>query len=120
MAERGFAQPRRSPGARLRRLNIGPSDRNERIRLADRSYADEDRSGDLGATAFPLLLVLEGLALDCPENVGKSCGRLPPGARSAVVIGIVEQDHVPAAKTASRAPGDRVGRRTSLPVAPIL
>jgi len=33
MAERGFAQPRRSLGARLRRFNIGPSDRDERYDL---------------------------------------------------------------------------------------
>ncbi len=29
------------------------------------------------------------------ENAGEGCDRLPPAARGAVVVSVVEQDHVP-------------------------
>lgn len=60
----------------------------------------------LAGRVLSLCLVPEALVLDRLNDAGKRCDRLPPGARSAVVIGIVEQDHVSAAKTASHVRSD--------------
>lgn len=65
----------------------------------------QDRRDPRGRV-LSLCLVPEALVLDRLNDAGKRCDRLPPGARSAVVIGIVEQDHVPAAKTASHLRSD--------------